>query len=759
MAGKIESQITTELSRELNLFHVTMMGVGMMIGAGVFLGIGNAIGVAGPGGVILTFSLNGVLGMFTAMSYAELSSAIPKAGGAYNFARIAFGRGPSFIAGWMEWFASSVAGSVYSLTFAIYTLHYFQQLGFLDWIPFPEYHTQKIVAAIIAVIFIYVNYRGASETGKTGAIFTLGQTLMLGVIGIIGIVVVVKDPSRLSNFKPFMPHGWSQLLVTMGFTFVAFEGFEVIAQDGDETINLKKNIPKAMLYSIFIVVTTYILVSFAAIIGVKAGSPGIEGAPWQWIGSFNEKGFGMAITQLMPYGGFVVTLTVIFASTSALNATIYSATRVSYALGRDRMLPGFFSKISLKQKTPYFALIATSIIIISVATFLPTMDVASSASIMFLFLFFTVNLSVIKVRRHMADELSYGFIMPFFPVIPILAIILQALLAVWLIHMSLLAWIIAPLWIGIGVVIYWLYSKNHAITTHDEIVVLEKEEAQESKKYRILVPIANSDNALKLIRNTFRVSQNKDAQVELLHMVPIPEQVPLSDAEKYMLTGKEAITEAMLYLEPQFPITTTIRYCRNAARGIVMALREKKTDLVIMGWPSHKSIRKSFIVGSTVDPVVQNAPCNVAIFKDCNTGPYKRILVPFAGGPNSVFAFEIANILSDPDGGEIIPLNVTQPGSKTKDIDTFIDAAVKIKGLDKSKFTPKYIISKNFLDAIITEANEGDCDLVIIGASRENMIKQLVKGSFPMAVARSCKKPLVMVKATEGLSLFIKRII
>lgn len=91
-----------ELSRELTLFHITMMGLGMMIGAGVFLGIGNAILYAGPGGVILTFALNGLIAIFTAMSYAELSSAIPRAGGAYNFARLAFGRQSSFIAGWME---------------------------------------------------------------------------------------------------------------------------------------------------------------------------------------------------------------------------------------------------------------------------------------------------------------------------------------------------------------------------------------------------------------------------------------------------------------------------------------------------------------------------------------------------------------------------------------------------------------------------------------------------------------------------------
>ena len=126
------SNPTPELSRELSLFHVTMMGLGMMIGAGVFIGMGVSIGKAGPGGLILTFALNGLLAMFTAMSFAELSSAIPRAGGAYNFARVGFGRGTSFLAGWMEWFASSVAGSMYALTFAIYTVRFAIQMHWLD---------------------------------------------------------------------------------------------------------------------------------------------------------------------------------------------------------------------------------------------------------------------------------------------------------------------------------------------------------------------------------------------------------------------------------------------------------------------------------------------------------------------------------------------------------------------------------------------------------------------------------------------------
>ena len=169
------TQVSSELSRELSLFQITMMGLGMMIGAGVFLGMGYSIHEAGPGGVVLTFALNGVIATFSAMSFAELSSAIPRAGGAYNFARIGFGRGTSFLAGWMEWFASSVAGSMYALTFAIYTLRYLEQLGLLPWLQGYMPIAEKVVAVSAAAFFLYINYRGASETGKVGVFFTIGQ--------------------------------------------------------------------------------------------------------------------------------------------------------------------------------------------------------------------------------------------------------------------------------------------------------------------------------------------------------------------------------------------------------------------------------------------------------------------------------------------------------------------------------------------------------------------------------------------------------
>ena len=81
----MRTEVKSELSREMSLFQVTMMGVGMMIGAGVFVSTGIGIGVAGPGGILLAFALNGLLALFSVMTYAELGSALPKAGGDYSY--------------------------------------------------------------------------------------------------------------------------------------------------------------------------------------------------------------------------------------------------------------------------------------------------------------------------------------------------------------------------------------------------------------------------------------------------------------------------------------------------------------------------------------------------------------------------------------------------------------------------------------------------------------------------------------------------
>ncbi len=757
--------ITDELSRDLKLSHIIMMGLGMMIGAGVFVGIGLSVVKAGPGGLLLTFGLNGLIALFTAMSFAELASAIPRAGGAYNYARIGFGRGVSFLAGWVEWFASSMAGAFYAVVFATSVIGFlFQILGW-DASSSPAMWSIKALALLAAGTFLVINFRGSSETGKVGAIFTVGQMLFVAAIAIVGVIVAAIHPERLENFKPFLNYGehggWFALFGTMGVIYVAFEGFEVIAQAGDETIDPKRNLPKAMLYSVLIVTITYVLVAFASVIAIKTLSPETTPTVGLWFEHQGGEieGFRGSIQQLIPgVGGLLVTLAIIFSSTSALNATIYSATRASYALGRDRMLPPVVAKIHPKFKTPVVALAMTGAIVLVAAAFLNPEHGAAAASMMFLCLFLLVNLCALRIRYHMGDELEYGFLMPLFPLFPVLAILAQLGLAWGIFQESVAAWILAAVWVPAGVATYLLYAKRRTPAAEHEVQVLEEAPAPRREDYHIMVALANPANALEMVRTTYRLCGAKSASVELLHMVPVPSQVHLADAQKYMAEGKEGILETMLYLAPMFPLATTMRYCRNISRGIISAVREKNADLLILGWHG-KGQHLLFKLGATIDPILERCHSKVAVLKNCGGNrTFGSILVPVAGGPNSAFATEIASVLAedtDEASGKITLLTIADGKHPAMDLEAFLNERIDRLQIPTDRISLKTVESDDVASAILAEAESHD--LLILGCSRDPLLRRVTHAPLPERIARACEKPLIMVNDPGQLRSWFRR--
>ena len=296
---------------------------------------------------------------------------------------------------------------------------------------------------------------------------------------------------------------------------------------------------------------------------------------------------------------------------------------------------------------------------------------------------------------------------------------------------------------------------------------------REGTGYRIMVSVANPASALELVRNTYKLcgaaSRTQKPTVELLHMVPVPSQVPLADAGKYMLEGKEAILETMLYVGAQYPTSTHIRYCRNVARGIVSAVRERRVDLLIMGWHGGRRYRRErsphaisrvwsldpFRIGSTVDPVLERVPCNVVILKDCGgERKFQRVLVPLAGGPNGAYALEVASILAEPEEGQVTALTV-RTGKATVDIEAFVNAQRPRLHLPRENVHTKSVISTNVADAILAEAQEHD--LVVIGCSLEPRLRHVAREPLPQIIAERCDKPMAMVKVSGGMRSWIKR--
>ena len=528
----------TSLNRNLGVFQLTMMGAGMMIGAGVFVATGIAIGKAGPGGILLAFALNGLIAIFTAMSFAELCSAMPEAGGAYAQVKKAFGGFTGFISGWMNWFALAVAGSLYSITFSKYTLHLLQTFDFFNNLNLNIGVWEKILAVLVALVFIGINYKGVEDTGKSSTIIALGQTVTLAIIGVLGIAVALKDPTRLTNFSPFSQSGWMGVLLAMGFTYVGFEGFEVIGHAGEEAINPRKSIPRAILYAVIIVVTTYILVAFAAVIG--SSPEGITSA--KWFAEREATGFADAVQSLAPFGGVLVTLAAIFSSTSALNATLFSSTRVSFAMSRDGFLPKKLMRIS-KNQVPDIALACSSCIVLIVVLLLDVEAVAAAADIMFLLLFMLINISVIKIRKDMGDELTYGFLMPFFPAVPIAALVLQLVLAMLLFELSMLAWASAALWIAAGIVMYFTFSKKNGQKVAQKFT-LEEHEAEAKMDYSVMLPVRSGGISDILAKYASRVAKYFGGELMLTRIVSVPHYLNEDEALEHAERKKGIITSA-----------------------------------------------------------------------------------------------------------------------------------------------------------------------------------------------------------------------
>ena len=208
----------------------------------------------------------------------------------------------------------------------------------------------------------------------------------------------------------------------------------------------------------------------------------------------------------------------------------------------------------------------------------------------------------------------------------------------------------------------------------------------------------------------------------------------------------------MLYLAPQFPLSSTIRYCRNVARGVVSAVREKGTDLLIMGWHGEGG-SMLYRLGSTLDPVIERSPCNVVVLKDCKDRDYRRVLVPLGGGPNGAFALEIASILADDDEGEVMAFTVA--GHRKFDIARLLADNVDRLDIPPERIHAKVVPARDVVEAILAEAQGHD--LIVLGCTQDPLLYQFARDPIPETVARRTDKPVVMVKARTGIRSWVKR--
>ncbi len=788
MSDHSPNHVKVALSRDLGLIAVTMIGVGAMIGAGVFVLTGIAAGQAGPG-LLLAFLLNGCIALIIGGSYAELSSCFPAAGGGYLWVKQGMNDLFGFLSGWMSWSAQSLACALYALAFGAF---FVQLLGLwgLDLAQFchtdaghtghgcPLLHWSQVALGVaMAVLFTYINLKGSSETGLIGNVVTSIKILILLLLGGFGVAKMLGDAGGSvttiveTSFQPFLPFGFLGVFVAMGLTFIAFEGFEIIAQSGEEVRNPTRTIPLAIALSIVVAVFIYLLTALVVMGAISSPDPTLP--VYAFLAQLGELGMVEVAAQIFPVGGkFILLLAGLASTTSALNATLYGSSRVSFAMGRDGNLPPIFSRINPKTMSPLIAVAFSGLLVVIMAIALPIEDVAASADIMFLLLFMMVCYSVISLRTRRPD-LERKFKLPFTPFLPWLGIIICSLLALSLLRLSLLAWGVTLLWIAIGLFIFlaYLLPNQTKWETDPNRVLAERRSALRfaaatAGLNTVLVPVKDKYMASSLGALGAIIAQQRGSELFALHVVKAPDRETAHANEFVDMLDLSMTQPALRWAhELQLPHRELTVIGRHIGQSINAVARRYHSELILFGWPGV-NVGSKHAFGSVIDLISSNPPCDIVVahFNTLWRQP-RRIVIPSRGeGANLRMSLELTRDIvhyythTDKDTAAAIRVTTIYVVISAEDRENIPIVEQNSRDLAAAVGVDTHFQVVEAADVetgILTSSR--NADLLMLGASDEGFFAQHFRGTIPERVMRKSSANVIMTRKYRGPAASILR--
>jgi len=416
-----------KLSKELGLIDVFAICTGAMISSGFFLLPGLAAAKAGPA-AILSYVLAGVLVLPAMLSMSELATAMPRAGGSYFF--ISRSLGPMFgtIDGVGDWLAILFKSSFALIGIGAY-------LSLYIGLSITE------IAVIGGILFMVMNLIGTKETSG----------LQIGMVSILVVILAAfilrgAHSVQPENLRPFMPFGQESILATSGFVFVSFIGLTKVASISEEVRNPSRNIPLGMILSLITAIAVYAL-GVWIVIGVVPAS--------ELYGSMTPVADAARIFSGKT-GVILISIAAILAFATTGNAGIMSASRYLLAMGRDRVIPHSFSRLT-RFRTPKNAILTTTAIILMIVVLANPEQIAKLASTFQILVFALINIAVIVMRESGIKSYDPGFKSPFYPYMQIAGILVAVILIP---EMGLLSSVFALVLVGLGIVWFNLYVRH-----------------------------------------------------------------------------------------------------------------------------------------------------------------------------------------------------------------------------------------------------------------------------------------------------------
>jgi uncharacterized hydrophobic protein (TIGR00271 family) len=561
--------------------------------------------------------------------------------------------------------------------------------------------------------------------------------------------------------------GLGDLMRSVAWLASGYAAVEAILASRRQVRNPSRDLPPAMLAVLLLG-----SVAFAILALVTRGLPTPAVA--------ESTSLAAALSEATPLPGWIVGVLSVAGLLLATRGCAMTAARQMYAMSQEGGLPPGLLSLRRPFRVPPL-LFAVLIVLTGLSIGLvPAWMLADITATMFLVSMILLNVAVIVSHRSEPDR-RRPFGVPFYPLVPALAIAINGALLISLPLPGLLA---GGLWLLVGLGVYLGYARSRQTVAREGISVfgLERKRERQEGTYRILVPLSGGEGRHLLLGLAEALAHQMGGQVLPLQVIAVPDPLALEEGRRMAAERNALFQWSTRSPEGAGVVMSPItRLARSVPGGIIDTAVEEKCDLILMPWiegPPSPGMR----MGRVLDPVIRSAPCDVAVVamdppsgqpqRSVGETPFQisRILVPTAGGPHAPLATRLAVSLAREHDATVTAIYVTQPRASAEQlvegerrIQETIEAMRRQAGelpefesglgtLEGIPIESKVVKAGNVIQGI-AETGKG-YDLVFVGASNERLIDQVLFGSVPERIARACPTPVIMVKRYRGLRRF-----
>ena len=712
-----------KLQRTLSLPGAIAVSIGGML-SGIFVLPGLAVGITGSS-VWLAFLVASLCILPAVLSKSELATAMPKSGGTYVYIERAFGPLFGTIAGiglWLSLLLKS-AFSLVGLSAYLYVL-----------IEVDASLTKGI--ALLALLFILLlNVFGVKKVEKTQLVI-----VSVSVLSLVGIIVFGTSSFDSNLLEPVFIDGSSGFITGVAFLYISYAGVTKIAAVAGEIKNPEKNLPRTMIFSLLLITTIYVFVALVLVGNVEASILSTDIKPIHTL--FQSIG-GNALGYVAGAVGVITLL-------SMANSGVLASSRFPFAMGKDKLMPGFLGSVSSRFMTPVSAIITTSTLIALAILFLDVVKIAKLASAFKVLMFIFNELSVIVLRETNAQWYNPSFRSPLYPYVQLFGIFSGIVLLAYLGIMPLIS--VFGVFV-LGFIIFMIYGsktdRSGVISNYGILSFLFKgkstTESKAPSKNEISEEIINSDAEVvvpllgeekspeTLVEIACSFVKNK--KLNAVNLIEAPNQLFLEAVDVHS-PKSESIKRRVLSLKKTLnaDITYESVSTHNVANSIENITGQRKCKWLVMGWEGRAS--SGIWVGNPIGWILQNVNSSFALYKDNGIRRFEKIVLALRPGRKNKAFIGVANNICSFYGAKLTLLNIVPNNETVSEKNKLYESAKSLLSGVSCEKEVLILESDNPIETVSDQS--ANYDLLILGTpEKDNWLNVLFGGGRDKFVQNS----------------------